>query len=93
MFPNLKVIRGEKLIGHYSLIFYDMSTITEVSVRPALIAIINNNLQNFISNCFIFQIGLPSLIKIQQGYVIVSLCPVLCYFDTVMTINGNIFSI
>lgn len=30
MFPNLKVIRGEKLKGHYSLIVYDVNTMTEV---------------------------------------------------------------
>lgn len=30
MFPNLKVIRGERLIGHYSLIVYDVPTMTEV---------------------------------------------------------------
>lgn len=30
MFPNLKVIRGERLKGHYSLIVYDVPTMTEV---------------------------------------------------------------
>lgn len=33
LFPNLTVIRGERLITHYALIIYDMTNLTEVLSR------------------------------------------------------------
>lgn len=30
LFPNLTVIRGERLISHYALIIYEMTDLTEV---------------------------------------------------------------
>lgn len=34
MFPNLMMIRGQKLIGNYALIFYDLRDFHEVGIKP-----------------------------------------------------------
>lgn len=36
LFPNLTVIRGERLISHYALIFYEMTGLTEVKSQTKI---------------------------------------------------------
>ena len=39
LFPNLTLIRGERLFSHYALVIYDMSDLEEVSGNQSFIYI------------------------------------------------------
>lgn len=100
LFPNLTVIRGERLIMHFGLIIYEVPDLKEVIFKR------RNKWQNPIENnpcpelniffsfstkkCVLSQVGLVSLIKVMRGLVIIRSCPLVCYVKTVSSIFGSL---
>lgn len=92
LFPNLTVIRGERLKSHYALIIYELTDLTEVQSQHSItITYYPYHIHTNRSVLIFGQIGLVSLIKIQRGYVMIRYCPMLCYVHTVSSYFENLF--